>query len=197
MPRAKRKQEERCAIWDTFLRIPSGATSDEVPPVDPSWLDMKGVYHSAPALLRLLQREVIPLVRRTMTGYDQPVSNYFFVVHDRESGVPTTADDKSGYIQMRLYFWATTTLSKVQKLLGDKWVMTKPIHDEGMKIAGIDEKFIRDGKVDAVRDILKAQSHLALQIVDTYTDDVDLLILIQQVRQNLHYLSNMFQMRVS
>ena len=186
-----------CGVWDTFLRIPDPATSDEVPVAEDGWLDAKGVSPAAPAILRLLQREVVPLIRRLENRSMRQISGYFFLIHNRESGVPTTADDRSAYIHMRLYFCGVRSRAAVQKLLGGEWVMTRAIYDEGTSIAGIDPKFIRGGSVDAIREILKKQSELALQIVRTYTDDVDPLALIGQVRQCLHYLSNMLQMRVS
>lgn len=192
------KRQPSCKVWDAFLRIPDPSTTDEAPVADESWFATKGVYSSAPAVLRLLQREVLPLVRRLTTGYDQSIGGYYFLVHDRESGVPTTKEDKGGYIHMRFYFWAAKTSSGVQKILGDKWEMLRPIHDEGDKVAGIDEKLLRNRSegAAAIREILKAQSELALKIVETYVDDADPLVVIQQIRQCLHWTANMFQMKV-
>lgn len=200
-------REKPCRIWDTFLRI--SPISDEAPIAEDSWFQAKGVSPGAPHILRLLQHEVIPLIRDRLSNkklmqhvnnykpaLDDRISGYFFLVHDSSSGVPAPPGDRDGYIHLRLYFWHARPRSRVQKLLGGSWVMTKPIRDEGTSIAGIDPRHIRGGDVGAIRKILKAQSELALQIVETYTDDVDLLTLIGQVRQNLHYLSNMFQIKV-
>jgi hypothetical protein len=197
---AKKKREAPCRIWDAFLRIPEPNVSDEVPVVEPGVLEAKGVYGSAPAVLRLLRREVLPLVRRlaailTAQVSDQ-ISGYFFLVHARESGVPTTKEDRGAYVHLRLYFYYSNSRARIEQLLGDKWEMLTPIRLESAEIAGVDKKSLRSGDVNAVRDILKKQSELALQIVDAYVDDVDPLVMVQQVRQILHFQANQFQMKV-
>lgn len=189
----KKKYPSSCRVWDTFLRIPDPSTTDLAPVADAGWLEAKGVSASAPIVLRLLRREVLPLVRRR---HDQPIRGYFFLVHNRESGVPTTKEDKGAYIHMRLYFYDAKTPQQVAKLIGDQWEMTRPIREESEDIAGIDRKFVRSGSADAIREILKAQSELVLKIIETYTDDVDTLVLIGQVRQCLHYVANMCQIKV-
>ncbi len=198
--KSKTRREPACKIWDMFLRIPDPNTSDEAPIADDKWFEAKGVYPSAPAVLRLLQREVLPLVYRF--HYNKKgdsvhlTTGYFFLVHDRNSGVPTTVDDKGGYIHMRVYFSIPKTYARAKKLIGGKWEMLRPIYEESADIAGIDKKLIRRRGADAIREILKTQSQLALHIVAMYTDDVDPMVLIQQVRQNLHFLANMFQIKL-
>jgi hypothetical protein len=193
--KTKTKREAPCSIWDAFLRISEPNTADEVPVAEPGVLEVKG----APEVLKLLRNEVLPLVRklsavRTNLVSDQ-ISGYFFLVHNRESGVPTTREDKGAYIHLRLYFYYLNKRARVEQILGDKWEMLTPIRLESSEIAGIDKKHLRDGSVDVIRDILKKQSELAMQIINAYTDDVDPLVMIGQVRQNLHYLANMFQMK--
>jgi hypothetical protein len=74
--------------------------------------------------------------------------------------------------------------------------MLTPVSEESAEIAGVDRKSLRDGSVDVIRDILKKQSELALDIIDAYVDDVDPLVMVQQVRQILHFSANQFQMKV-
>lgn len=192
---AKKKRQPASRIWDAFLCIPDANTSDLAPVADEGWLASKGAYASAPVVLKLLQLEVVPLIRRL----DDEAALYmagdcYFLVHAYGSGVPTTPDDRSAYIHLRLYF--REAHRSISHLLSDKWVMHTSVLDESEEIAGIDRKLLKTGSVDSIRAALRNQSYWLLELLEAYRDDADPVLLLGQVRQNLHFFANMCQIKI-
>lgn len=179
--------------WSMCLRIPDPSTSDQAPALDQGWLDAMGVHFHAPLVLRLLRDHVSGLIG----ALRDELEGWHFLVHDRESGVPTTADDKAAYLQLRLYF-----KHPIRALTNpEPFVFVRPVAVEGESApAGIDLGIVKGlTKRDKLRRIDKtlcAQSELVLAMVDAHDwkDDADM---VRQVRQVFHWVSNMLQMRIT
>jgi hypothetical protein len=192
---AKKKRQPASRIWDAFLRIPDANTSDLAPVADEGWLASKGAYASAPIVLKLLQLEVVPLIRRLEDEQlIDLVDNSFFLVHAYGSGVPTTSDDRGAYIHLRLYFHEAH--KNISHLFSNKWAMLTPVLDESDEIAGIDRKLLKNRSVGTIRELLRLQSRWVLELLEAYRDDVDPVLLLGQVRQNLHFFANMCQIKI-
>lgn len=176
-------------VWDTFLRIPEPATSDVAPSVDAEWLSARGINPGAPALLQRLREDVLPLVRRL----EKKLDRWFFLVHDRSSGVPCLPSEDGGYVHLRLSFKRAVA----EPHLPGKWQMTRAITDEGSVIGGVDLKLLQSRDSACIRELLAMQSAWVLRVVEWHRADADEAAMLKQVRQLLHYFSNMTQMRVA
>lgn len=180
--------------WATFLRIPPPSTSDKVPALDPAWCAARGVNPGAEVVLRLLRDEVVPLVR----GLDG-LESYHFLIHDRDSGVPTTADDHNGYIHLRLTFKKPVVLVlKDFVMTRPAFVMTRPVDSSGQtSVGGIDLSIVKDGSLEAIDKLLCMQSAFVLALVEAHDWQTDDAAMVRQVRQVCHWMSNMIQMKIA
>lgn len=187
MPKAPASRQ-----WTTCLKIPSDSTSDTAPALDPGWCQAKGINPCAPRVARLLKDKVVTLIRalRSIRGFEA----FHFLVHDRESGVPTTPDDHAAYIHLRLFFMKPTSLP-VERLEAEGFVFTQPIEVEQKTMAGVDLGRISGG-LDTATQLLNAQSAWVLDFIAAHewTDDAEI---VRQTRQYLHYFANMLQVSAS
>lgn len=176
--------------WETFLRVSTteAMTSDEVSDADDAYLISKGVESIAPYMMRLIRDEVLPLIRSLQKNND--LEWFSFLLHSRESGVPTTEDDKGVYIHLRLSF----NRPQVKLKLPRDWVMTRSIK-LSEEIGGVDGKALVGG-TKTMWLLIGAQAALMLDFVEAYKPHTEVLTLIKQTRQFLHYSANMFQMKV-
>lgn len=168
---------KRSRIWDTFLPIPAASTTSEAPPLDSDWLAAIGAGPGAPLILSLLETEVFPVVRRlARTGR---LEWYMFLLHDRNSGVPTTPEDKGAYVHLRLVF----RRSQARPALPKAFQMTY----------GREELPDTTGRVAR---LIGYQSEWVERLVSSlpHTDDA---ARVREVRQFLHYFANMTQIKVA
>lgn len=171
--------------WATFLRIPPPNTSNLVPALDPGWCAARGVNTGAEVVLRLLRDYVVPAIRH----YEQRgLVGYHFLVHDRQSGVPTTEEDHSAYIHLRLSFKKSVTLHE-----REGFVMTQPVSTKGQtSIGGLDMAMIKHG-LPSAEILINMQSAWVLALVAAHTWDDD-ANMVRQVLQFGHFFANMTQM---
>lgn len=184
------KIETTHKVWETFLLISPG-TTDEAPAADPAYLIAKGMEPEAPQVLRLLRQHVIPAIELLKT---EKLNWYSFLVHNRDSGVPTTEDDKNCYIHLRVRFE-----DKIDLRLPLPFCMTRPI-ELGREVAGVDRKLLAAqpfDPIDLVWDLIGEQSQFLVRVVGLHRDGIDDFELLKQIRQFLHYFSNMTQMRIA
>jgi len=180
---------KKSSSWVTFLRIPEPNTNDIVPALDPGWCVASGVYPGAEVVLRLLRDEVLPLIKNCekllLTGYH-------FLIHDRLSGVPTTENDKSNYIHLRLNFKQPTEL-KLSNY--PRFEMTRPAATGQTSVGGIDLIIVKNQDLEKVNRLIELQSEWMLALIDAHEWKDDALM-VRQVKQFLHFTANMAQMRV-
>ena len=172
--------------WESFLRVSSASTTDVAPVADEAWLASRGVQAEAPRVLHHLFEDVLPLVRDLGTK----CSWFSFLVHDRGGGVPTSEDDRSVYIHLRL----TVTLTEGDDLvLPSPWLWTRRA-ELSREIAGVDCTAFKGG-ADAAWEIIGWQSEWLLDFIEVHVGDD--MSLIKHMRQFLHFFANMAQMRVA
>ncbi len=170
--------------WDTFLRIQPRETSD-CAPIGDEWCAAMGCTSGAGEVLDLLRKHVLPLVRGTK-GLDY----FFYLVHDYTSGVPVSpAIDKADYIHLRLVFTEPVHTLTIQS----PWEMTKSVDPSG---TGFDDGILIGGAEAGHRLIGKA-SAFVLDLIEAHKSDADVLAVIKNVRQYLHFIANMTQVRVA
>lgn len=176
-----RKQSK---AWDTFLRIQDPQTTDVVPPLSDEWMTAYGVYPGAPAVISCLRDKVLPVIRDLRDVLDW----YFFLIHDRTSGVPT--DDKGEYVHLRLVF-----REPIAKLgLPTGWEMTRSVDFKNAGGFNFDIMCGDNPAVDGMK-LLAMQSEWVLSFLEAHRADAEPMSLIKQIRQFFHFTSNMLQVK--
>lgn len=172
--------------WSTFFRIPLPNTTDQALALDPGWCDAKGVYSGSAVVLRLLKGKVAPLLHNLRNS---GLKSFHFLIHDRQSGVPTTEDDKAAFIHLRLFFKRAVHLDLT--VLG--FEMTAP-SGKMTEIGGLDLSMVSGGVRRAV-DLINMQSAWVINVLTNHNwkDDGEM---VRQMRQFLHYFANMTQMKL-
>jgi hypothetical protein len=184
----KRSSSRVFRFWETFHRIPQPSASDVAPVVDAEWLASRGVYPGAPAVINLIRGAVLPLVRELERK--RGLARCVFLVHDKDSGVPTTPDDQGQYLHLRLVFKRPTRFAP-----SGGWCMTRPMI-EGVEIGGINREILRGGDVSAAWDLIGRQSAWVLDLIEAHEPGADPAAMVKQARQFLHYFANMLQTKV-
>lgn len=187
------KKLKRSRDWDTFLRVPGPSTTN-LASMDAGWLSQHGAHWTSPIVIGLLRDEVLPLVR-SLERSNSNLMSYFFLVHDYQSGVPVSAMDKASYIHLRLKFEEPTLY--VQKSETSAWEMTRPIIDDGESPSGVEDTLFRAGYDRPAQIVLWQQSKWVLDVLEMHKQTADTGQMVLQMRQFLHYFSNMTQMRVA
>jgi hypothetical protein len=180
------KKIRRSRVWRTFLKIDNAILGD-APPIDALLLKSMGCEESTPIVIDLLRQHVLPMLRGAQRRY---IQHYWFLVHNRESGVPTVESDKSIYLDITIVFGDPCVF-----LPGDPFVMTRP-HELGDACAGWDTKKLHHG-IESVYGLLDAQARLVVQFLESFRKDTDDLTVLRHMRQYMHYFSNATQMRIS
>jgi hypothetical protein len=162
-------------MWEFFIRIPAKA-------------DL-GLLHD------MIRFQVFPIVSRLMS--DGAIEWYSFLVHNRESGVPTAKDDNNVYFHVRVSFKNGYTVSKeeLDKLLPDycQKHLTKKCTDV-KSINGIEQSSLKNGDLAEAWRIIGEQSEWVMRMLEIHNEGAQ--VPVNQIAQFLHYFSNMTQLRV-
>ena len=118
---------------------------------------------------------------------------YCFLVHDRNSGVPTSSDDRNPYFHIRFELEKDVDLADI---LPSYCVLTRKIGAERVKAISIDSKgtkfdtaLLKEESIEEVWRLIGEQSEWLLNLLNAFKDDVN--IPLNCVGQFLHYYSNM------
>ncbi len=174
--------------WSTCIRIPDANTSDTALRLDPQWCAARGINSGAEVVLRMIKDEVVPLIRWLEKKHG--LEGYHFLIHDRQSGVPTTEGDNAAYIHLRLFFKKPKNLD-----LGNypKCVLTRPNDERREPFAGLDIRIVKNQDVLGAWELLNQQSAWVLRLLEVHewADGADI---VRQVQQYGHFFANMTQM---
>jgi len=122
---------------------------------------------------------------------------YCFLVHNRNSGVPTTKNDNNAYWHIRFELKKDM---KPEDFLPKYCVMTRKVKPEWVADISIsptevmDKSLFKSGKIEEAWRIIGEQSEWLLGVLDIYKEDVK--ITSKQVLPLLHYYANMTQLQV-
>jgi hypothetical protein len=162
-------------MWEFFIKIPAM--------VDLSLLYDTIRFKIRPAILQLKN--------------DGKIEWYSFLVHNRESGVPTTEDDKSPYLHVRVSFKSSHVIDRedLNKLLPDycQKQLTRQCKDVG-SILGIETSLLKEEDIGEAWRIIGEQSEWVMKMLTIFKDNVQ--VPCTQIGQFLHYYSNMTQLRI-
>jgi hypothetical protein len=163
-------------MWETFIKF----SRDDVP---------LGKH------IEIIRKKIRPLISRLKD--DGLISWYSFLVHDRNSGVPTTQDDNNPYFHIR---FETKEGINPKDFLPTYCVLTRKIERDWVKDISIGGglKFntfmLKDESIEEVWRIIGEQSEWLLCMLDVFKDDID--VPLQYVGQLLHYFANMTMLRI-
>lgn len=168
------------SVIETYIKI---EYSDDLPAMT-NWQNYAGVLRS----------QVAPLVRALLEeGY---ITWYSFLVHDRQSGVPTTEEDNGFYLHLRMALRNLLTENEFMRRLPDYCVMTRKMWaPDPPSLDTVDISFLADANVEQGWKILGESSAWVLQLLESH--DPAKPVPLQNVSQFLHYLGNQLFVRVA
>ena len=167
------------SVIETFIQID---LSDDVPAIA-IWQRYLG----------LLRSHVAPLVRNFLE--EGVISWYSFLVHGRESGVPTSEVDNGMYLHLRMALRNPTAENELLRRLPNYCVMTRKMEvPNPPSLDTADINFLVDSRVELGWKILGESSEWVLQLLDSH--DPQKPVPPQNVAQFLHYLGNQLFVRV-
>lgn len=167
------------SVIETFIQI---ELSDDVPAI--------AIWQNYLALLR---SHVAPLVRSLLK--EGIINWYSFLVHGRQSGVPTSEADDGKYLHLRMALTNPAAEDELVRRLPDYCVMTRKMEVPNLaSLDAIDISFLADSRVELGWKILGESSEWVLQLLDSH--DPQKSVPPQNVAQFLHYLGNQLFVRV-
>lgn len=166
-------------MWETFIRIPT---------------ENGQIRYSV--LFDIIRFRISPLILHLKNN--GIINWYCFLIHDRNSGVPTTPDDKSAYFHVRMAIKKTGEFDTT-KYIPDYCVMTRRIDRKLVEHISITPEIIFDTSllkhegIEEIWRIIGEQSAWLLETLNAYKEDIDIPPL--HITEFLHYYSNMTQLR--
>ena len=142
--------------------------------------------------LDMLRSVVAPLVRDlTQKGV---IHWYCFLVHDRESGVPTSEEDDRSYVHLRMALRKPSNEAEFMKRLPSFCYFSRKMSmPSPPSLDNVDIQSLSNGQVEQGWRILGESSEWVLKMLDAH--DPKKQVPPQNVAQFLHYLGNQLQIR--
>jgi hypothetical protein len=145
-------------------------------------------------IFSLIKTKVYLTVKRLKK--DGKVDWYSFLIHSRESGVPTTVDDNNLYFHIRFSLSKDVNEKDVSATIPDFCVMTRKAPLSGIESISMSKtkynpSLRKHEGIEEVWRILGEQSELMLKVFDSYKDDA--IIPVEEIGSLLHYFHNMVQ----
>ena len=159
-------------IYETFMKIPDDT-------------------FSSGKFINFLRSYVPPLITTLKdSGF---IDWYFFLIHDRQSGVPAAEDDNSAYVHFRLELRDGIDAEEFIKALPRGCVMTRKADREKLnQIAGIDYSMLKDSNIEEAWLLMGDISAWIVNMFDAHTEDIN----HQQIEQFLHFFANALQSQI-
>jgi hypothetical protein len=163
-------------IWETFIKF----SVDEV----------QFAIH-----FDIIRNQIYPLV--TKLKNDGIINWYCFLVHGKDSGVPTTPDDANLYYHIRFGLKEDIDLTSH---LPNFCVMTRKIDASCVRNISVGQgltyniQLMKDESIEEVWRLIGEQSEWVINLLISFKDNIN--VPWQYVGQFLNYYSNMTQLRV-
>lgn len=166
-------------MWETFIKIPS--ENGQVRFND---------------LFDIIRFNISTMIQRLK---DEGIIDWYcFLIHDRNSGVPTSQDDNNPYFHVRIALRENKEIDSPASL--PKYcVMTRKIDRAWVERVSLtrnetfDTSLFRNESIEEVWRIIGEQSEWLLNTLNAYKENVNIPSL--HISEYLHYYSNMTQMR--
>jgi hypothetical protein len=142
--------------------------------------------------LDMLRSTVAPLVRDlTRKGV---INWYCFLVHDRESGVPTGKEDDRAYVHLRMALTKPSNEAEFMKQLPSFCYFSRKMSmPNPPSLDNVDIQSLANGQVEEGWKILGESSEWVLKMLDAH--DPKKQVPPQNVAQFLHYIGNQLLVR--
>ena len=162
-------------MWETFIKIPT----------EDGRIRFSDVYNN-------IRSKICPMISQLK---DNNVINWYcFLIHDRNSGVPTSEDDDNPYFHIRFALESSVDPNEFLSSLPNYCVMAHRIERRLESISGIDKSIIKNEEIEEAWRIIGEQSEWLLEMLNIHKEDV--YIPPQQIAQFLHFYANMTQLQV-
>ena len=162
-------------LWETFIRF--------------SWDELSSGAH-----IGLIRDKVGPVI--SVLKSKGKVGWYCFWIHDRDTGVPTSADDE--YLYFHIMFELTEHVSPVD-ILPAYCVMTRKVEYWWVSEVSVDTKgaefdvsFLKDESIEEVWRLIGEQSEWLLNLLNAFKDSNG--IPVNYVREFLNHFTDMTAM---
>jgi hypothetical protein len=149
--------------------------------VKTTWAEIEAGEH-----IEKMRTMIYPLLTRLME--DGVINWYGFLIHDKDSGVPTTPDDPNPYLHIRVSLTKDIGLSGLKQLLPAHCVLTRKDLNV-RKIAEIDTSLLINNDIAEAWRVFGEQSEWLLSMINAHKADAH--IFPGQVDQFLHYFKAM------
>lgn len=174
------KKPDLDQLWETFIKIPVEKTPE-------------GNENRLKIIYNIIRFKIHPMV---LNLKDNGMINWYsFLIHNRNSGVPTSENDDYSYFHIRFELEKNINLENFHNSLPDHCVMTRKIKTETIEsIAGIDKSILKEEQIENAWKIIGEISELIINMLNIHKEDVE--IPYKQIGQFLHYCSNITQLEV-
>lgn len=144
------------------------------------------------SIFQTIKTKVHPAIKQLKKN--GKVDWYSFLIHNRQSGVPTTNDDNNLYFHVRFSLSKDVDEKEVLKAFPAFCVMTRKASLLGVKSISLGEtkynpSLRKHEGIEEVWRIIGEQTELMLKVFDSYKDDV--VIPLEEIGSFLHYFHNM------
>ena len=162
-------------MWETFIKLPANLTFE--------------VHFD------IIRKQIHPLVSKLKN--DGIINWYCFLVHGKDSGVPTTPEDTNLYYHIRFGLIEDIDLTP---LLPNFCVMTRKLDSSFVRNISIgqdlmyDTQLMKDESIEEVWRMIGEQSEWVIKLLNSFKDSIN--VPYPYVGQFLHYYANMTQLRV-
>ena len=162
------KKPDLDQMWETFIKIP----------IEDNTISLNNIYDT-------IRSKIYPMISRLRD--DGMLDWYCFLIHNRNSGVPTSEDDDNPYFHIRLELGKN---ANPKDFLPSYCVMTRKIRRERVEsITGVDKSLLKDEKIEEAWRIIGEQSEWVIEMLNIHKEDVE--IPPHQIGQFLHFYFNM------
>jgi hypothetical protein len=169
-------------MWETFIRIPT----------ENSRINSDSIFDT-------IRFRIYPVIQRLKN--DSILDWHCFLIHDRNSGVPTTQDDSNAYFHIRVSLKKNDGFD-FPKVLPEYCVMTRKVERSWVQNISIDERgtgfdtsLLKREEIEELWRIIGEQSEWLMNMLDIYKEEVQ--IPLNYIAQFFHYYFNMTQLSVT
>lgn len=162
-------------MWETFIKIPA----------EDNRMKISALYNT-------IRSKIYPMISGLKDN--DMINWYCFLIHDRNSGVPTSKDDSNPYFHIRFTLKKNVDPDEFLDSLPNYCVMTRHIERRLESITGINKSIIKNEEIEKAWRIIGEQSEWLLNLLNIHKENVD--IPPQQIAQFLHFYANMTQLQV-
>lgn len=159
-------------MWEAFIKIglPEEFTAEKV--------------------IHMIRVELHPLI--ILLKNEKIIKWYSFLIHAKESGVPTTADDRNLYFHLRFGLKEEVNPELLNKRLPDACLDMKGEKIRQIRpseIAGVNKSLLKNEEIEEAWRIIGGQSEWVIDMLSIYKEEIE--VPVDQVRQFMHFYPNM------